>query len=140
MTRQALTPVAADGALDVAREQGLSSDEVAQRQLRGEVNSVPTGTSRSVVSILAANLFTRFNVLLGILLVAILVIGPLQDALFGLVLIVNTPIGIAQELRAKRTLDRLAVLTTPTARVIRDGAEQEIPATALVVGDVIDLH
>ena len=140
MTRQALTPVAADGALDVAREQGLSSDEVAQRQLRGEVNSVPTGTSCSVVSILAANLFTRFNVLLGILLVAILVIGPLQDALFGLVLLVNTPIGIAQELRAKWTLDRLAVLTTPTARVIRDGVEQEIPAATLVVGDVIDLH
>ena len=93
-----------------------------------------------MVSILAANLFTRFNVLLGILLVAILVIGPLQDALFGLVLLVNTPIGIAQELRAKWTLDRLAVLTTPTARVIRDGVEQEIPAATLVVGDVIDLH
>jgi cation-transporting ATPase E len=140
MTRQTLMPVAVDGAPDVAQDQGLSSDEVAQRRVRGEVNSVPTGTSRSVVSILASNLFTRFNLLLGILLVAILIIGPLQDALFGLVLIVNTPIGIAQELRAKWTLDRLAVLTTPTARVIRDGAEQEIPATALVVGDVIDLH
>ena len=97
------------------REQGLSSDEVEQRRIRGEVNSVPTGTSRTVVSILASNLFTRFNVLLGVLLVAILVIGPLQDALFGLVLLVNTPIGIVQELRAKWTLDRLAVLTTPTA-------------------------
>jgi cation-transporting P-type ATPase E len=140
MTRQALTPVAAGSPPDAGQEQGLSSDEVAQRRVRGEVNWVPTGTSRSVVSIIATNLFTRFNVLLGVLLVAILVIGPLQDALFGLVLIVNTPIGIAQELRAKWTLDRLAVLTTPTARVIRDGAEQEIPATALVVGDVIDLH
>jgi cation-transporting ATPase E len=140
MTRQGLTPVAVDGAPHAAREQGLSSDEVAQRWLRGEVNSVPTGTSRSVFSILTSNLFTRFNALLGVLLVAILVIGPLQDALFGLVLLVNTPIGMAQELRAKWTLDRLAVLTAPTARVIRDGVGQEIPVTALVAGDVIDLH
>ncbi len=140
MTRPAATPIADRGAPGLVHEQGLSSDEVTKRRLRGEVNSVPTGTSRTVVSILASNLFTRFNVLLGILLVAILVIGPLQDALFGLVLLVNTPIGIAQELRAKWTLDRLAVLTTPTARVIRDGFEQEIPAAALVVGDVIDLH
>src|ERR1039457_659685 len=140
MTRRLLTPVAAGGAAVVAQEQGLSSDEVEQRRVRGEVNTIPTGTSRSVVSILASNLFTRFNVLLGVLLVAILVIGPIQDALFGLVLLVNTPIGIAQELRAKWTLDRLAVLTALTARAIRDGAEQEIPATALVVGDVIDLH
>ena len=55
-------------------------------------------------------------------------------------LLVNTPIGIAQELRAKWTLDRLAVLTALTARVIRDGAGEDIPATALVVGDVVDLH
>ncbi len=140
MTRPALTLIADSGAAGLVDEQGLSSDEVEQRRLRGEVNSVPTGTSRTVVSILASNLFTRFNVLLGVLLVAILVIGPLQDALFGLVLLVNTPIGIIQELRAKWTLDRLAVLTTPTARVIRDGVEQEIPAATLVVEDVIDLH
>jgi cation-transporting P-type ATPase E len=140
MTRPALTPIAESGADGPGHEQGLSSDEVNQRRLRGEVNSVPTATSRTVFSILASNLFTRFNVLLGGLLAAILVIGPLQDALFGLVLLVNTPIGIAQELRAKRTLDRLAVLTAPTARVIRDGAEREIPATALVVGDVIELR
>ncbi|MGA7988236.1 MAG: HAD-IC family P-type ATPase [Candidatus Dormiibacterota bacterium] len=113
---------------------------MAQQRARGEVNAVPTGTSRSLISILASNLFTRFNVLLGVLLIAILVIGPIQDALFGLVLLVNTPIGIVQELRAKRTLDRLAVLTTLTARVIRDGVEQEIPTSELVAGDVIDLR
>ena len=140
MTRQGLTPFIPVGAPDAPRERGLSSDEVRQRLLRGEGNSVATGTSRSVVAILASNLFTRFNVLLGVLLVAILVIGPLQDALFGLVLLVNTPIGIAQELRAKWTLDRLAVLTSPTARVIRDGVDQEVLATTLVVGDVIDLR
>jgi cation-transporting P-type ATPase E len=140
MTRQLLTSVAADPVRDPERDRGLTSEEVAQRRARGEVNAVPTGTSRSLVSILASNLFTRFNVLLGVLLIAILVIGPIQDALFGLVLLVNTPIGIVQELRAKRTLDRLAVLTTITARVIRDGVEQEIPTSELVAGDVIDLR
>ena len=121
-------------------EQGLTSGEVEERRLQGQLNVAPTGTSRSVASILVSNVCTRFNVLLGVLLVAILVIGPLQDALFGLVLLVNTPVGIVQELRAKRTLDRLAVMTAPTARVIRDGLNQEIPAVSLVVGDVIELH
>ncbi len=123
-----------------AAERGLTSEEVAARVSRGEVNVMPTTTSRTVRRILISNLFTRFNVLLGLLLVAILVIGPIQDALFGLVLIVNTPIGIVQELRAKRTLDRLAVLTTPTSRVVRDGTEQQVPVAELVVGDVLDLR
>jgi cation-transporting ATPase E len=121
-------------------ERGLTSREVEERRLQGELNVAPTGASRSVASILVSNICTRFNVLLGVLLVAILVIGPLQDALFGLVLLVNTPIGIVQELRAKRTLDRLAVMTAPTARVIRDGIGREIPAVSLVVGDVIEIH
>jgi len=135
-------PTHGAGAYDTPEtwEHGLTSEEVDRRRLRGEVNLVSTGTSRSVVSILASNLFTRFNILLGVLLVAILVIGPLQDALFGLVLIVNTPIGIIQELRAKRTLDRLAVLTSPTTRVIRDGTEQEVLAASVVVGDVLELR
>jgi cation-transporting ATPase E len=119
---------------------GLTSGEVEARRLRGEVNVVPSVTSRSVASILVGNIFTRFNVLLGMLLIAILVIGPIQDALFGLVLIVNTPIGIVQELRGKRALDRLAVLTAPTGHVIRDGIEQEVPVATLVVGDVLELH
>jgi cation-transporting P-type ATPase E len=92
---------------------GLTTDQVRERVARGQVNVAPTISSRSVSSIISRNLFTRFNIFLGMLLVAILVIGPLQDALFGLVLLVNTPIGIVQELRAKRALDRLTVLSTP---------------------------
>jgi cation-transporting P-type ATPase E len=119
---------------------GLRSEQVEARRRRGEVNTVPSVTSRSMASILVSNIFTRFNILLGLLLVAILVIGPIQDALFGLVLIVNTPIGIVQELRGKRALDRLAVLTAPTAHVIRNGVEQQIPVAELVMGDVLELH
>ncbi len=67
-------------------------------------------------------MFTRFNAILGAMLAVILVVGPIQDATFGIVLVANALIGIVQELRAKRTLDRLAVLNTPNARVVRDGS------------------
>jgi cation-transporting ATPase E len=140
MTARSLTTAARAANPEEPWPTGLRSDQVEARRRRGEVNTVPSVTSRSVASILVSNIFTRFNVLLGLLLVAILVIGPIQDALFGLVLIVNTPIGIVQELRGKRALDRLAVVTAPTAHVIRNGVEQQIPVAELVVGDVLELH
>jgi cation-transporting ATPase E len=86
-----------------------------------------------------ANVFTRFNALLGGLLVVILIVGPIQDALFGFVLIVNTAIGIIQEVRARRTLDRLALLNEPRARVVRDGKRSEVGESEVVIDDVIDL-
>jgi magnesium-transporting ATPase (P-type) len=119
---------------------GLTTDQVRERVARGQVNVAPTISSRSVSSIIWRNLLTRFNILLGMLLVAILVIGPLQDALFGLALLVNTPIGVVQELRAKRALDRLTVLSTPNARVIRAGRDQQIIVSELVVDDMIELR
>ena len=64
-----------------------------------------------------ANVFTRFNAILGAMLAVILVVGPIQDGTFGLVLVANSLIGIVQEMRAKRTLDQLAVLSAPRARV-----------------------
>jgi cation-transporting P-type ATPase E len=119
---------------------GLSSAEVAERRSRGLGSAGPDRTSRSVAEILRANIFTRFNLILGILLAVILALGQPQDALFGIVLVSNAVIGIAQELRAKRTLDRLAVLSAPRVRVIRDGAAQDIDIAGLVVGDLIDLR
>ena len=73
---------------------GLSSAEVAERTADGRVNRAPGGTSRSLWQIVRANVFTRFNAILGALLVVILTIGPIQDALFGVVLVANTGIGI----------------------------------------------
>jgi cation-transporting ATPase E len=140
MTSRTPAPTTCLANADPTRPRGLTSAQIEARRRSGEVNALPDMTSRSVASILVRNIFTRFNVLLGLLLVAILVIGPIQDALFGLVLVVNTPIGIVQELRGKRALDRLAVLTTPTAHVVRDGASHEIPVSDLVVGDVLELH
>jgi cation-transporting ATPase E len=119
---------------------GLSSAQVAEQRSRGLTNAGGERTSRSVAEILRANIFTRFNFILGVLLAVILVVGQLQDALFGIVLVTNTLIGIAQELRAKVTLDRLAVLSAPRVRVIRDGASQNIAVAELVAGDLVDLR
>src|SRR5438309_2105488 len=119
---------------------GLSSAQVAERRSRGLTNAGGERTSRSVAEILRANILTRFNLILGVLLAVILVAGQPQDALFGVVLVANALIGIAQELRAKLTLDRLAVLSAPRVQVIRDGAPQDIAAADLVAGDLVDLR
>ena len=119
--------------------QGLTDAEVAERVESGRVNRAPGGTSRSLWAIVRANVFTRFNAILGTLLVVILTIGPLQDALFGVVLVTNTGIGIYQEWRAKRTLDRLSLLTAPAVTVARNGERREITLEDVVDGDVVEL-
>ncbi|MFB3737728.1 MAG: HAD-IC family P-type ATPase [Candidatus Velamenicoccus archaeovorus] len=119
---------------------GLTEAEVRDRVARGLVNDVPAAPSRTVGQILRANVLTRFNALLGTLFVVIVIVGPYQDALFGLVLVANALIGILQELRAKRTLDRLAVLTAPRARVVRDGTVRELAVRDVVLDDVLELR
>ena len=90
--------------------------------------------------IFKTNVFTRFNAILGALFVLILTTGSLADGLFGVVLIVNSAIGIIQEYLAKRKLDRLALLNSPTTRVLRDGALIEIPTADVVLDDLIELR
>ena len=119
---------------------GLTSAQVAERRSRGLANASAERTSRSVAEILRANILTRFNFILGVLLAVILVAGQPQDALFGIVLVTNALIGVAQELRAKHTLDRLAVLSAPRVRVIRDGTPHDIAVADLVAGDLVDLR
>ncbi|MGH3271190.1 MAG: HAD-IC family P-type ATPase, partial [Trebonia sp.] len=114
--------------------------QVAERRSRGLTNAGGERTSRSVAEILRANILTRFNLILGVLLAVILTVGQPQDGLFGLVLVANAVIGIAQELRAKRTLDRLAVLSAPRVRVVRDGAPRDIAVGELVGDDLVDLR
>ena len=118
---------------------GLSLAEVKQRVQRGEVNTVQERTSRTYQEIFRANVFTLFNAILGTLLVLILIFGSVKDALFGLVIIFNSLIGIIQEIRAKRTLDRLALLGRPKVRVIREGQVQELSAEEIVLDDIIEI-
>ena len=120
--------------------EGLTETEVAERVSRGQVNDVPATPSRTVREIVRSNVMTRFNALLGALLVAILVVGPIQDALFGVVLVANTLVGVVQELRAKRKLDKLAVMTAPKARVLREGSVRELSVSSVVLDDVLELQ
>jgi cation-transporting ATPase E len=118
---------------------GLSSAEVRERIARGLFNDVPEAPTRTFGQIVRANVLTRFNLLLGSLLAVILVVGPLQDSLFGVVLVSNALVGIVQEVRAKRTLERLALINAPRARVVRDGERHEVDLGEVVLDDVIQV-
>ncbi|MEV5329195.1 HAD-IC family P-type ATPase [Nonomuraea sp. NPDC052634] len=112
---------------------GLTSAQVA----RAKANHVPRRSSRSLSAILRANVLTRFNLVIGVLWALILIFGEWQDGLFGLVIVANALIGIVQEVRAKRTLDRLAVINEAPVRVRRDGEERLISPREVVLGDLI---
>ncbi|MFE0101718.1 HAD-IC family P-type ATPase [Streptomyces sp. NPDC059009] len=121
------------------RATGLSAAEVAERVARGEVNDVPVRSSRSLGEIVRANVFTRFNAIIGVLWVIMLFVAPIQDSLFGFVIIANTGIGIIQEWRAKKTLDGLAVIGEAKPTVRRDGVAAEISTSDIVLGDLVEL-
>ncbi|MFC8591211.1 HAD-IC family P-type ATPase [Streptomyces atroolivaceus] len=118
---------------------GLTTAEVAERVARGEVNDVPVRSSRSVTEIVRANVLTRFNLIIGVLWVIMLFVAPIQDSLFGFVIIANTGIGIVQEWRAKKTLDSLAVIGEAKPTVRRDGASAEVSVSEIVLGDLVEL-
>ncbi len=126
-------------AITVDPARGLSAAEVDERVRTGRVNIVPDAPSRTFGEILRANVFTRFNFLMTTLAVIIVALGSPRDALFFGVVISNTLIGTIQEMRAKQSLDRLAVLSAPRAHVVRDGSEAEIGVHEIVLDDVLDL-
>jgi cation-transporting ATPase E len=117
--------------------EGLSSAEAAKR-LR-KLGPPPETSSRSVSSIVAGNVFTLFNAIIGVFFVLDLGLGLYADSLFGLIAVVNSYIGIRQELKAKATLDELAVLVAPHARALRDGALVELLASEVVPGDLVQV-
>ncbi|GAA6524798.1 HAD-IC family P-type ATPase [Intrasporangium sp. DVR] len=119
---------------------GLTSGQVAERVARGEVNEVGERTSRSIGEIVRANVLTRFNAILGALFVLVMTTGSVADGLFGIILVLNSAIGITQEYLAKRKLDRLALLHAPTTRVVRDGRAADIPTREVVLDDLIELR
>ncbi|MER6300950.1 HAD-IC family P-type ATPase [Kitasatospora sp. NPDC001539] len=119
------------------RRGGLTAAEVAERVASGRVNDVPVRSSRSAKEIVRANVFTRFNAIIGVMFGIILIVGPLQDGLFGLVIVANTAIGIFQELRAKKTLDSLALIGEARPQVRRDGTVQQIAVSDIVLDDTV---
>ncbi len=121
------------------RAAGLTSQDVAERVADGRVNRLPPRSGRTTWDIVRANTMTRINAVLGVLLVLALSTGSLVNSLFGLAILANAGIGIVQELRAKRTLDALAIVGRAPVRVRRDGAGTEVDQADVVVDDVVEL-
>ncbi len=120
---------------DAAQPAGLSAKE-AKTRLR-HLGAPEERSSRSASSIIAGNVFTLFNAIIGVFFVVVLSLGLFADALFGLIAIVNSYVGIRQELKAKDVLDNLALLVAPRAKVVRDGEIVELRGEEVVPGDAV---
>lgn len=121
-------------------ELGLTAEEVKQRQEKNLVNydtSVPT---KSIKRILFENFFTLFNFLNLFLAIAIFMVGSYKNMLFLAIVIINTAISTFQEIHSKRVVDKLSVMASSKARVIRDGKKQEISINDLVLDDIIEFN
>ncbi|BCI55169.1 magnesium-transporting ATPase [Mycolicibacterium litorale] len=118
---------------------GLTDDEVAQRVADGRTNDVPTRAARTTSEIVRANVFTRINAILGVLLVIVLSTGSVINGAFGLLIIANSAIGIIQELRAKRTLDELAIVGQAKPLVRRRSGTRSLTPSEVVLDDIIEL-
>jgi cation-transporting P-type ATPase E len=129
-----------DAPAPLHRSTGLTHGEVRVRVERGAVNRRPTAPARTLAQIVRANVLTRFNALLGTLAAIVLMVGDPRDALFAGVLIANSAIGIAQEVRAKRALDRMALLEAPRVTAIREGTRHIVAVDEVVLDDVLCLR
>jgi len=118
---------------------GLSDAEVAQRVADGKTNDVPTRAARSVSDIVQGNVFTRINAILGVLLIIVLSTGSVINGAFGLLIIANSAIGIIQELRAKQTLDKLAIVGQTKPLVRRQSGTKALMPSEVVLDDIIEL-
>ncbi|CAN5348843.1 cation-translocating P-type ATPase [soil metagenome] len=123
----------------VLSDTGLSDQEVAQRVAEGKTNDVPTRAARSVSEIVRGNVFTRINAILGVLFCIVLATGSLINGLFGLLIVANSAIGIIQELRAKQTLDKLAIVGQAKPTVRRQAGTAPMAPNEVVLDDIIEL-
>ena len=113
------------------------SEAEAERRLAAARRPRRAETSRSYASIVRANVLTVFNLILAVFGTLTLIFGDARDALFLGIIVANSAIGIVQEVRAKRALDRLSLLVAPSATVRRDGQARTLPPEQLVVDDVV---
>lgn len=118
---------------------GLTDAEVAARLAEGKSNDIPERATRSVAQIVRANVFTRINAILGVLLLIVLATGSVINGMFGLLIIANSIIGMIQELRAKQTLDNLAILGQAKPLVRRQSGTRTMSPSEVVLDDVIEL-
>ncbi|MFT3899193.1 MAG: HAD-IC family P-type ATPase [Gordonia sp. (in: high G+C Gram-positive bacteria)] len=123
--------------VDPAR--GLTAAQVAQRVAAGQANVSSNQTGRTVGQIIKDNVFTRINAMLGVLFILVMLTGSLKNGLFGLIIIANSGIGIIQEIRAKRTLDKLSIVGRAKPTVRRDGKTVAVEPEEVVLDDIIEI-
>ena len=120
---------------------GLKESEVAARRTQGLTNALPVKTSRTYLQIIGENVFTPINDILFALGLALVLLGQISDAVVSVtVVLLNVTVSVVQEVRAKRMLDRIALLNRPTTMVIRDGQQRTIVPEEVVVGDVLQVR
>ncbi len=129
--------------MSAALAAGLTEADVAQRIAEGKTNDVPARAARSVAEIIRGNVFTRINAILGVLLIIVLSTGSVINGAFGLLIIANSSIGMIQELRAKRTLDKLAIVGQAKPLVRRQSRTGSVSTplapSEVVLDDIIEL-
>jgi cation-transporting ATPase E len=125
--------------MTLAHTTGLTDAEVEQRVADGKSNAVPERATRSIAAIVRANVFTRINAILGVLLVIVLATGSAINGLFGLLIVANSVIGMVQELRAKQTLDKLAIIGQAKPLVRRQSGTRTLMPREVVLDDIIEL-
>ncbi len=123
---------------------GLNSDQVQERISKGQTNETPNANVKTIKSILLENIFTFFNILCFLIAIALIVVNIMykqgwSNILFMVTILVNIIIGIIQEIRAKKTIEKLSLLTAPVVKVVRDGDEQTISPDEVVIDDIIVL-
>lgn len=116
---------------------GLTSEDVEARLLVGLVNKVSKGSTKTISQIFISNIFTFFNILIFAIAGWLFSVQEYQNTVFIFVVIANITVGIIQEIRAKKMLDNLSLLSAPTSIVIRDGQEQEITVSNVVIDDIL---
>ncbi len=116
---------------------GLSNDQVKERTENGYVNNAVDNESKSTLKIVLSNLFTYFNTIFFILAILLISVGSFEHLTFLVVVAINTVIGIVQEIRAKKTLEKLSLVSAPQVKVVRNGKIVTVPSEKLVLDDIV---
>lgn len=121
-------------------KKGLSDEQVKTRIEEGLVNDIGRGSTKTIPQIIISNIFTVFNMITFSVAIWLISIGAIEDLFFMVIVSTNIIVGIVQEIRAKRTIDKLSLLSAPTALVIRNGKQEEIPVNEIVLDDLLVLN
>src|SRR5690554_4550242 len=125
--------------VDVNLKTGLSKQEVEKRVLEGLTNKTKKGSSKTYGKIIFSNIFTFFNLVIAVIAGLLFYVGAYKDTFFLIIVILNITIGIIQEIKAKKTIDKLSLLSVSVATVLRDGKLAEISIDEIVLDDIVSL-